>query len=517
MTPANNESSQAARPKLFLIHGWNMPPLVWNPVIEQLQKCFDIQVATLPGYVHTTDRREETCVDLLADLLDQAPERAHWCGWSLGATLAMQAAITAPKRISKLTLISPTARFLTTDDWPQGISASVFDQLLRITKKKFEVGLKRFLKMQLPDDDQTDLRNRLAESIVANRPSEFALQSGYETLSQTDLRSRLGEITVPTQVIAADSDNVIPPTASRLCAEQIPDAIFQTLGNCHCLPVTEPVNLARLLLEFGQIESRSYGDTIDKEQVARQFSKAAETYDSAAEFQRELGRSLIDQIELSAGGTLIDLGCGTGEALQQILNRWPAIQLIGVDLAPAMIEKAQARVSAARLLVADIEQTGLPAASADIVFSCAAMQWCDPNRAAAEVTRLLKPGGQFIMSAFVAGSLPEFREAWRRSRPDLNRVHDLVSASAWQSALTGAGFEIKELTQTPRCQTFASVDDLLLQFRKLGASYAGYDRKPLSRVDYENFRQQLGEVVSDSPTLTYECLTVVAEKPSSLT
>ena len=80
-----------------------------------------------------------------------------------------------------------------------------------------------------------------------------------------------------------------------------------------------------------------------------------------------------------------------------------------------------------------------------------------------------------------------------------------------------SGFKIKELTQSQKCQTFASVDKLLLQFRKLGASYAGYDRTTLSRVDYDNFRQQLGEVVSDSPTLTYECLTVVAEKPSSLT
>ena len=61
------------RPKLFLIHGWNMPPLVWHSLVEQLRERFDIHVATLPGYEHATDRRVETCDDLLADLLDQAP------------------------------------------------------------------------------------------------------------------------------------------------------------------------------------------------------------------------------------------------------------------------------------------------------------------------------------------------------------------------------------------------------------------------------------------------------------
>ncbi|MDB2686857.1 alpha/beta fold hydrolase [Mariniblastus sp.] len=503
--------------KLFLIHGWNMPPLIWNLLLEQLREIFDIQVATLPGYERTAKgvaNNVEPSADTMDQLLAQAPERSHWCGWSLGATLAMQAAIAAPERISKLTLISPTARFFQDDDWPHGASASVFDRLLRLTKKKYAFGLKHFLQLQLPNDTQADLRNQLTEQIKNHRPSEHALQSGYDTLKNTDLRSRLGEIKVPTQVIAASFDNVISPMASQLCAQQIPNATFQTIGNCHCLPMTRPKELAKLLMKSSVDSQKSFGDSIDREQVARQFSKAAETYDSAAHLQRDLGCSLIDQISPAASGTLVDLGCGTGEALQQIQTRSPALRLIGVDIAPAMIERARTRVPNAKLLVADIEQTDLPAESASVVLSCVAMQWCDPDSAAKEVERLLEPSGQFLMTTFVSGTLPEFREAWRRVRPDLNRVHDLVSKSDWQRALTGAGLDITTLTQFQRIQTFASVDELLAQFRKLGASYAGYDRTPLSRIDYENFRQQLSVLIGDSPKLTYECLTVFAAKRS---
>ena len=378
MTRTINESP-TAKPTLFLIHGWNMPPLVWAPLLDRLRDRFDVHVATLPGYGQASELSDEADDDVLANLIDQAPERSHWCGWSLGATLAMQAAIAAPVRISKLTLISPTARFLKADDWPAGIAASVFDQLLRITQKKYAVGLKRFLQMQLPSENHTDLRNRLTDSISENRPSDFALRAGYEILSDTDLRNQLVKITIPTQVIAANSDNVISPASSRSCADQIPNATFETLGDCHCLPVTQPVELARLLLEFSDSKSTSFGETIDREQVARQFSNAAETYDSAAQFQRELGRHLIDQIASAARGTLIDLGCGTGEALQEIKSRWPDLRLIGVDIAPAMIEKAHTCVTDSSLLVADIEQTGLPDESAGIVISCAAMQWCDPR------------------------------------------------------------------------------------------------------------------------------------------
>ena len=245
----------------------------------------------------------------------------------------MQAALAAPQRISTLTLISPTARFLQAGDWPAGISASVFDQLLRITRKKYEVGLKRFLQMQLPHEDQLDLRNQMFESINKNRPSDFALQAGYETLSNTDLRCRLSEITTPTQVIAAKSDNVISPITSQRCADQIPNASFQMLGDCHFLPMTQPIKLAELLSKFElltafeKLTRPTYGDTIDRQQVARQFSKAAESYDSAAQLQRELGQSLIDQMEPDASGTLIDMGCGTGEALQQIKNGWPDLTI----------------------------------------------------------------------------------------------------------------------------------------------------------------------------------------------
>ena len=512
MTRPTSNSSK----KLFLIHGWNMPPLIWTPLLEQLREQFEVQVAILPGYEQASEdlKQHQDYENVLIELLDQAPERSHWCGWSLGATLAMQAAIAAPERISKLTLISPTARFLKTEDWPQGISASVFDQLLRITKKKYAVGLKRFLQMQLPDDDYSDLRNQLAENIINNRPTDLALQCGYETLSNSDLRSQLVEIDTPTQIIAANSDNVISPMASRLCAEQIPNATFQSLGDCHCLPMTEPAELARLLTRFAATTPLEFGDTIDREQVARQFSKAAKTYDSAADLQREMGRTLIDQIEPSTGETLIDLGCGTGDALHTIKTRWPNLRLIGVDIAPAMIEQARDRVPDSTLLVADIEQTGLPDSVANIVISCAAMQWCAPDHAVAEAARLLKPGGQFLMATFVSGTLPEFRKAWRRVRPDLNRVHDLVSEADWRRAFELSNFKIIELTQTRRQQTFESVDELLLQFRKLGASYAGHDRTKLKRGDYENFHQQLKEIAGNPPKLTYQCLTVLAEKPT---
>ena len=485
-----------------------MPPLVWDALLRELGDDFKVQLATLPGYADPEQVLAKPPSDSLTELLSQAPEQSHWCGWSLGATLAMKAALEFPERISKLTLISPTPRFFEADDWPHGASASTFDRLLRITQKKYTVGLIRFLQMQLPSETNENLIHQLSKQIHRHRPTDEALQTGYATLRDSDLRNQLNEITVPTQVIAANEDNVISPAASRFCAEQIPNATFLSLGSSHCLPVTEPKKIAELISNFAT------DDTIDRAQVARQFSQAAATYDGAAQMQRELGQALINQIEPTAVGTLVDLGCGTGQALEQINTRCPELNLIGIDIAPAMIQKSSERVAAAKSLIADIEQTGLSDAIASFVFSCAAMQWCRPQKAIAEVARLLKPGGQLLVSTFVSGTLPEFREAWRRVSPALKRVHNLPAATDWEQALAENSFEITEFNQHQRCQTFASVDELLLRFRQLGASYAGRDRTPLSREDYTNFRQQLGDLLGASPKLTYECLTIVARKPN---
>ena len=524
------------RPKLFLIHGWNMPPLVWDWLIEKLDEQFEIHLATLAGYAPVdsspNELLETTATDCLTELFAQAPDRSHWCGWSLGATLAMEAAIKFPDRISKLTLISPTARFFEDKDWPHGISASVFERLLRISHKKYAVGLQRFLQMQLPGEDHIERRNQLADRIGSNRPTDLALQQGYEILSVTDLRGRLNGIKIPTQVIAANADDVISPVTSRLCADQIPNASFHVIGDCHCLPVTQAAALAERLLEFSSTasttassirkpNSSSESDSvsielslsmIDREQVAKQFSKAAKTYDDAAEIPREMGRVMVDQITPSVAGTLVDLGCGTGEALEQIGKRWPTLKLVGVDFAPDMIQAAKDRIASAEFLVADIEATGLPDATASVVFSCAAMQWCHPHRAIAEAERLLEPGGQFLMATFVAGTLPEFREAWRRVSPGLNRVHDLATEADWRQAFTDSGFEAVEFNRQQRCQVFESIDELLLRFRQLGAKYAGYDRTPLSREDYLEFRRHLADLTGSRVELTYECLVVVGTK-----
>lgn len=100
----------------------------------------------------------------------------------------------------------------------------------------------------------------------------------------------------------------------------------------------------------------------------------------------------------------IDLGCGTGLAARAFAAQTDAI--VGIDLSPRMIERAQATGLYAELEVAEIVE-GLrrrPDASADLVLAADVLIYLyDLAPVLAEVKRVLAPGGLLAFTAEIHG------------------------------------------------------------------------------------------------------------------
>ena len=116
-----------------------------------------------------------------------------------------------------------------------------------------------------------------------------------------------------------------------------------------------------------------------------------------------------------AGETVLDLGSGAGlDAFLAARHVGPSGHVIGVDMTPAMLEKA--RGNAAQLGLAQVEfregrLEALPVedASVDAVTSNCVINLV-PDKAAvfAEVARVLKPGGRLVISDIILdGPLPD--------------------------------------------------------------------------------------------------------------
>ena len=140
------------------------------------------------------------------------------------------------------------------------------------------------------------------------------------------------------------------------------------------------------------------------EEVATEYAK-----DRLGIFERYGGR-LLELLQPSPGGTLLDVGTGAGAvALQAPAWVGPEGQVTGSDVAVAMVELAQH--SAAERGIAGVtfcrmdgEQLDFPDDSFDTV-TCAfsLFQFPDMNRSLAEMWRVLRPGGRLGLSNWGPG------------------------------------------------------------------------------------------------------------------
>ena len=85
--------------------------------------------------------------------------------------------------------------------------------------------------------------------------------------------------------------------------------------------------------------------TIDKRQVRRAFSRAAEHYDEVAALQREIGQRMIERLALVRlqPDLILDLGAGTGIAAVELARRYRKARILARDFACPMLLKARRR------------------------------------------------------------------------------------------------------------------------------------------------------------------------------
>lgn len=133
---------------------------------------------------------------------------------------------------------------------------------------------------------------------------------------------------------------------------------------------------------------------------------------------------------------ILDVGCGTGRLLRAAEHSFPNAALEGVDAAIGMVKHAQA-VNPARSRIrfqrATAEKLPFAAAQFDLVFSTMTFHhWDDQPRSIAEVARVLKPGGRWLLADFIVGGAMRYVRRLLRLRqfPERSELDLMLQRSA---------------------------------------------------------------------------------------
>jgi ubiquinone/menaquinone biosynthesis C-methylase UbiE len=136
------------------------------------------------------------------------------------------------------------------------------------------------------------------------------------------------------------------------------------------------------------------------------FSRHALAYQCRLEDIMSRGESAgriraLDALDARPGMRILDLACGPGTLSRRLAAAVsPDGHVIGVDLAPGMIELAQAmQIPSARFQLMDIEQLAFDDGSFDAVICGHGFQYAsDLPRALREARRVLRPQGRLAAS-----------------------------------------------------------------------------------------------------------------------
>jgi ubiquinone/menaquinone biosynthesis C-methylase UbiE len=136
------------------------------------------------------------------------------------------------------------------------------------------------------------------------------------------------------------------------------------------------------------------------------FSRHAEAYDRRLDQAMTRGEAkgrqrLLDLVEARPGMRILDLACGPGNLSRRLAALVaPEGEVIGVDLAPGMLERARtAAPPNARFEVMDIEDLKFDAASFDAAVCGHGLQFVPSlDRALGEARRVLRSRARFVAS-----------------------------------------------------------------------------------------------------------------------
>ncbi|SDD46655.1 Methyltransferase domain-containing protein [Natrinema hispanicum] len=163
---------------------------------------------------------------------------------------------------------------------------------------------------------------------------------------------------------------------------------------------------------------------------------------------RRTASDALDQIPLSPGDRVLDIGTGNGFAARILASQEPRAHVYGIDLSPEMVRKADLHEheSNTEYVVGDLHSLPVVDNVFEYVFMMDVIQYSpNPEQALSEVRRVIKPNGQLYCANL-------FYEEVVDAQPELadrEGIHQCWSEHEFRDIFRVCGFSSVQQSHIP--------------------------------------------------------------------
>ena len=224
---------------LLLIHGWALHGGVWNRLTQSLAPSCRTTIVDLPGHGRSREIPLVVNPSVVAEqLMALMSTPVVIIGWSLGALIALTAALDYPDAVAKLVLVGASPKFVQAPDWKQAMPVSQLAQFAADLETDYAATLQRFLSLQIGEGPDARATVQQLRQVLSRHgdPHPEALRAGLQLLRDPDLRPRLAEIQQPVLVMQGSRDRLTPVQAGEALAAMLPEAQFERIESAGHAP-----------------------------------------------------------------------------------------------------------------------------------------------------------------------------------------------------------------------------------------------------------------------------------------
>ncbi|MFS8979274.1 alpha/beta fold hydrolase [Cupriavidus necator] len=235
---------------VVLLHAICTSSDLWQPQLPLWNRRYRTIRVDLPGHGRSQPLGGEPTLSnyavALAETLDASGhDRVALLGTSFGAMVAQAFALRFPERVHGLVLAHAGA--LTSAE-----VAAIWDQRLR---DLYMLGVEQHVRSTIGRWLTPGFAHASPLTVdwlgaMVRATSRIGYREAVGAIQGLDHKSRLGQIAVPTLVIAGAADMAVPPEIVRPVANGIPNAEYAVLDAAHMGNVEQPVAFAEVVGRF---------------------------------------------------------------------------------------------------------------------------------------------------------------------------------------------------------------------------------------------------------------------------